>query len=91
MAFKYEKLLLLKWPQNKAAPTIAITENKKRQPYHIPLAFWDKIIDFTDEPEKNSLLDYDDRDDWKLILMGNPNVLFLELVLCIYSFSYLKN
>ena len=47
--------MLLKSPQNKAASTIAITEKSKRtiQAYHyIPAAFRDKIIDFTDEPER---------------------------------------
>ena len=31
--------------------------------------------------EKNTLLDDEDNDDWKQILMGILNVLFLELVL----------
>ena len=36
-----------------------------------------------------TLLDDGDNDDWKSILMGIINVLFLELVL--YSFSFLNN
>ena len=31
--------------------------------------------------EKNTLLDDEDNDDWKQMLMGIVNVLFLELVL----------
>ena len=31
--------------------------------------------------EKNTLLDDEDNDDWKQILMGILNVLFLELVI----------
>ena len=52
--FKYEKLLLLKSPQNKAASTIASTEKKNRHyiPYQV-VAFWHIFIDFTDETVKN--------------------------------------
>ena len=34
MAFKYEKLLLLKSPQNKVPSNIVITQKKKSQAYH---------------------------------------------------------
>ena len=56
-------------------------------------AFWDKVLDFTDEPVvqcdvlavKNTSLNNDDNDDCKQTLMGIVNVLFLELILCIFS------
>ena len=41
--------------------------------------------------QKETLLDDGDNDDWKQILMGILNVLFLKLDLRIYSFSFLKN
>ena len=51
------------------------------------------MLDFTDEPVvqchvlavKNTSLNNDDNDDCKQTLMGIVNVLFLELILCIFS------
>ena len=48
--FEYEKLLLLKSPQNKVASKIKMTEKKKRNKSditYIPASFWDKVINFT--------------------------------------------
>ena len=70
MTFEYGKLLLLKSPQNnKVASNIEITE--KSQKYCMPGPFWDKSIDFTNEPVvqcdppaiKSISLDDDDDDD----------------------------
>ena len=53
-------------------------KNKTSQTYcYITVAFRDKIIDFKDEPEK-TLLDNGDNYDWKQILMGILNLLFLK-------------
>ena len=45
ITFEYEKLLLLKSPQNKVAPNIAITkQNKTSQAYHICQEFFNILI-----------------------------------------------
>ena len=50
--FEYVKLLPLKSPKNKVTSNIAIPENKKNKSHisYIPESFWNKVIDFTDEP-----------------------------------------
>ena len=48
LTFEFEKLLLLKSPQNKGA-SLEKMINKSDISY-MPGAFWDKGIDFTDEP-----------------------------------------
>ena len=74
ITFEYKKLLLLKSLQNKVKTNIAITkQNKTSQTYYMPGAFWDKVLDFTDEPVvqwdfqavKNTSLDNDNNDGRK--------------------------
>ena len=50
--FEYVKLLPLKSPQNKVVSNITITEKKKKKHIisYMPESFWDKVIEFTDEP-----------------------------------------
>ena len=52
MTFEYEKLLLLKSPQNKEASNIVVIKKnqKKTSQTYISGAFQDKFTDFTDEP-----------------------------------------
>ena len=66
-------------------------KNKKKTGIsYIIVTFWDRVIGFTDEPvvrcdvppAKNIYLDDDNNDDYKYILIGILNVLFLELILC---------
>ena len=63
----------------------SLNTTQKKQVRHIIGSFWNKIIKI------ENLLDDGDNDDWKSILMSILIALFLELVLCIYSFSSLKN
>ena len=95
MAFEYKKLLLLKSPQNKAAPNIVITEkNKLSQIYNLCqgnykiklLVLQMSHCSMWCSSCKNTSLD-DDNDDHKYILMGILNILFMELILCIVSVS----
>ena len=62
------KAAAIKVTTKKASSTIAIIKKKTKasQTYHyMPVEFWDKIIDINDEPEKKTLLDDGDNDDWK--------------------------
>ena len=69
-------------------------KNKKKTGIsYIIVTFWDRVIGFTDEPViqcdvppvKDIYLDDDNNDDYKYILMGILNVLFLELCMVLVA------
>ena len=75
MTFDYEKLLLLKSPHVKWHQILRSLGKKQNKPgtSYMPGTFWDKVINFTDEPVfqcdvppiKDTSLDDDDNDDCK--------------------------
>ena len=82
--------MLLKWPQNKMASNIAITEKKKNKTHisYILEVLWNKVTDIADEPvvqcdvpaAKNTSLDDGNNDDCKNVL-----ITLVYLVYCFWN------